>query len=196
MSKKLYILVMAFMGGATLMSMELIFPKMSMIWFGNVLSVWSANLIMALLTIAAGYALGTVLLRKEGNHKKWLIILYSICAIFFLTMPYFQKSIFESFFEMNESIGSLITAMIFMVPTIGMLAITSPILVSELESQNEKQKTNVSTVFGVSTIAGVFGLLISGLYVIPYMGLTALMQICGVLMVLNILLAVLLNARK
>lgn len=196
MIKKLNLLVMAFFGGMALMSMELIFPKMSMIWFGNILTVWSANLIMALLTIAGGYALGSILLRKVDNPKIWLIFLYCACGVFFFTMPFFQNAFFEFFLETDESLGSLIAAAVFMVPSIGVLAITSPILISELESYNAKEKTNASVIFGTSTIAGVVALLIGGLFVIPYLGLTSLTQICGGFMVINVILSVILFFRK
>lgn len=187
---------MAFFGGAALMSMELIFPKMSMIWFGNVLSVWSANLVAALATIAIGYSIGGRLVKKGRNLKSITILLYVVAGVFFLVLPYFYKMLFEGISGMGVNVGSLISAFIFMLPTIGALAVISPILVSEHEISVGTSKNSSSSVFGFSTIAGVLIILFGGLYVIPFLGLSVMMQISGAFVLLNAVLALTLFSKK
>ncbi len=173
------------------MMMEIILPKISMIWFGNLLEVWSAMLIGALLAMAIGYRIGGILVKKSRSSRTILAACYLLNAIIFFSLPHFD-GIFEFFLGMNTGLGSLLAALIVLLPSIGTLAITSPIIVDYFEKQSEGTNLKASLIFGASTFSGVFVILISGLYLLPQLGISFASTLIAVMLLLNVLLTFLL----
>ncbi len=170
------------------MSMEIIFPKISMIWFGNLLEVWSAMLIGALIAMAVGYKVGSRLVQRNQDSKWLLVACYVVAAGVFLLMPRFN-GLFESFLTLNTGVGSLLVALILLLPSIGILAITSPIIVAAFERDATNDRLKSSYIFGASTIAGVLVILMAGLYFLPYLGIAWMCAAMGGILLLNALLA-------
>lgn len=185
------LLVLSFFGGASLMMMELVFPKIAMVWFGNMLEVWSAMLISALLSMAIGYRLGSKIVATGKSLGIILPLCYVFAGLMFYLLPHFNP-IFESLLGLSSGIGSLIAALIVLLPSIGVLAISSPILISFLEKDRPDSALKSSWVFGTSTIAGVLVILALGLYIIPYLGIAFASTLAACAMLMNAILAVLL----
>jgi hypothetical protein len=193
MKDKIVIVILAAFGGAVLMSMELIFPKVSMIWFGNLLNVWSANLVMALMTIAIGYYVGAKLVERVKVNM--LPYIYGVVGIWFVFLPIVSEFLMSSMLLLNESIGSLLSAFLLMMPSIGLLAMTSPILVNEMSTRSES-KSSVSIVFSTSTFAGVAMIFLVGLYLLPNFGIVITSYVSAGIMLVSAVLSFLIRPIK
>jgi hypothetical protein len=185
----LLLLITAFLGGFVLMSMELIYPRISIIWFGNVLSVWAIDLSMSLVIIAVGYRIGSWLLKvKKRKISFYLVWIYLFVTCYLLIMSVTHEIILENISYWGVIPGSILFSLIFMLPTMGVLAISGPLLVSFLDEISLNKKSSTSIIFGTSTMGGAISMLVIGLYFLPNMGITMTIYTVVVLLGLNALL--------
>lgn len=75
-----------------------------------------------------------------------------------------------------------------MFPTMGLLAITGPLLVHLKNTVSPKTSSSTSVIFGVSTLGGAFAMLVIGLYSLPYLGIKITIYCLATLLVTNGLL--------
>lgn len=186
------LLLTAFIGGFVLMSMELVYPRISIIWFGNVLSVWAIDLSMSLISIAIGYWIGSLLIsRKKRNIITYLFSIYLFTAAYLLLMKFINHDMLEMISQMDVISGSVVFSLLFMFPTMGLLAVTSPILVYLKNSVSTKNTSSSSLIFGTSTIGGAISMLAVGLYSLPYLGINiTILALSGLLIFISFLLLI------
>lgn len=188
---KFLLIIIAFLGGFVLMSMELVFPRISMIWFGNVLSVWAIDLSMSLVIIAIGYRLGSWLLQKNKYPlKACLIAVYFFGAFYLLLINVLYKALMEYIAPLDEVFGSLLFSMILMFPTMGILAFSGPLLVKIFNATSSKHNSGSSLIFGFSTLGGAVAMLIVGLYTLPNLGISITFYFLILLLLLNAFLII------
>jgi hypothetical protein len=180
------LILIAFLGGFVLMSVELIYPRISAIWFGNILEIWAVDLSMALLVIAAGYRTGTYLLsRFQNNAFKMLIIFYTCTVMYFFIIPHLYSSILDSLLSFSTVTGAVFFALLFMIPTMGVLAVTSPLLI-EIVNQYFLFKNATPFLFGASSIGGALAMLLIGLYFLPYFGIELTCYMLATILTFNL----------
>lgn len=180
--------ITAFIGGFVLLAVELIYPRISAIWFGNILDIWAVDLSMSLLVIAIGYRSGSYFLKyKLSKLFPILYMCYLLVGVFFIFIPHFYSSILNSFLNFPVIIGAIMFAFIFMITTMGILAAASPLLV-EIASKSPTQKNATSFIYGISTLGGAAAMLFIGLYFIPYFGIKFSCYLLGILTFLNLIL--------
>jgi hypothetical protein len=152
------------------MGAEVIYPRISAIWFGNILEIWATDLSVSLLVMAIGYRLGALILQK-GNRSilKLLVIIYSISAVWFFLLPGIYRPVLDSFLNMPVVLGAFLFALLFMAPTVGLLAVTGPLLV---QFANQSKGFGVSLIYGASSLCGAIGVLLTGLYFLPHLGIS------------------------
>lgn len=180
--------LIAWIGGSVLMSVELIYPRISAIWFGNTLHVWAIDISASLLVIALGYKTGTYLLHKK-NHLvySFLYSAYLVSAFCFALIPFSYAFILDNLLGLSGFMASWLFALIFMLPTMGLLAFTSPVLV-QLVSGSTTSRTSASFIYGISSFGGAFTMLWMGLYTLPNLGIRLNCFIMSFLILIPILL--------
>lgn len=152
------------------MSGEIIYPRISAIWFGNTLDIWVADLSMSLFIVALGYLAGSHLLKKKRRVIKPLLLAYFISAAFYAALPLFYSRLLDGMLALPVVAGAYLFAWVFMIPTMGLLAFTSPLLVSASAAEINK---GASFVFGLSTLSGAIAMPVVGTYFLPYFGIRA-----------------------
>ncbi len=180
------LLLTAFLGGFVLMSMELIYPRISIIWFGNVLSVWAIDLSMSLVIVAIGYRIGSwLLIRKKWKMTTYLLLIYLITAVYLSIMNLTYSIILEKISRLDIALGSIMFSIIFMFPTIGLLAVSGPLLVYLKNNFSVKKTLGPSLIFGFSTLGGAISMLVIGLYSLPYLGISVTIYCLVTVLIVN-----------
>lgn len=183
------LLITAFLSGLVLMSMELVYPRISIIWFGNVLTVWAIDLSMSLVIIAIGYRIGSWLLkRKKREISYYLLLIYLITAVYLLIINLTYQVVLEKISSLDVIFGTILFSIFFMFPTMGLLAISGPLLVYLKNIVSPKNVSGSSIIFGVSTMGGAIAMLVIGLYSLPYLGIKITIYCLVTLLVSNGLL--------
>lgn len=185
---KFLVLLISFISGFVLMSVELLFPRISAIWFGNILNIWAINIAMSLLIIGFGYKTGSILLKRGTSPKKILLTVYGLVALYLAVFPDLYTSVLDSLIHMNENLGAMLFSCFLMLPTIGLLAVSSPVLVSR-----SKPQLDTSAVFFSSTTGGALSILTTGLFLIPYHGIGQTFIVMAAFMALNLVVLFLLK---
>lgn len=176
----------AFLGGYALMAVEIIYPRISAIWFGNILDVWAVDLAMSLFILALGYRAGSYLLAKNKNALyNYLLLAYFLASSLFFFLPHFYVTLLDAFLDLPVISGAILFAFIFMIPTIGVLAATAPLWV---EIISKKSKNGPSLMYGISSLGGAVAMLLAGLYTLPNWGIRSNCYLLGGLLFINILL--------
>lgn len=165
MIKFLYILII-FFSGFNLIAIELLFPRITSIWFGNILNIWAINFAMSLLVCALGYRLGSILISKKIKGFKIIILLFSLIFAHNLLISNYYQAILDSMLFMEETIATIIFSFLFLFPSIGLLTTITPLLVDEFNTTLKP-----ASIFFISTLGGTISVLIIGIYVIPNYGI-------------------------
>lgn len=189
-NKQSYILflLISFLSGFALMSMELVYPRISIIWFGNVLTVWAIDLSMSLVIIAIGYRIGSWLIsRKKGELSYYLLFIYLFAVVYLIIINLSHKMILEKIALLDVVLGSILFSLFFMLPTMGLLAVSGPLLVQLINTNCSNTTQSTAVIFGTSTMGGAIAMLVIGLYSLPHLGISITIYFLISLLIINIL---------
>ncbi|NQY68275.1 MAG: fused MFS/spermidine synthase [Flavobacteriales bacterium] len=171
--------VIGFIEGGSLMACEILGPKLIAPFFGTSLYVWTSVLGITLGAMTAGYWVGGNISEKHPTNKT---LFYAICtsAVLMLLMPFIARGVMGiTINTMGIISGPFFSSLIFLFPPIFVFGTVSP-LVIQLASKNIENAGKVAgTVYGISTLGGILGLGITGLYMIPEIGLKMTCVIFG-----------------
>jgi hypothetical protein len=173
----LYITTSFFSGGILLCS-EVLIGKIIGKYYGNTLFSWVIILIVSLLAIFLGYNMGARLANKT-NFRVYKMLL--ILSLLFVNIYLFDNKILNLLFVFPYELGLIANTIILLFPLILLLSAITPIMIRELSKYYEN---SYGIILAVSTIGGVVFTLIGSLYIIPFLGLSFLTLIFGVLILI------------
>ena len=123
-----FYLVLSFMEGGAVMAAELLGARMIAPFYGTTLFVWSSVIGVTLAALAVGYFIGGYLADWHPRN----ILLFSVLAagsVLLALMPILAKFVLEATSGMGIRTGSLVSALIFLLPPLACLGMTSPIII-------------------------------------------------------------------
>ena len=177
----------AFIEGASVMAVELSGAKLVAPFFGDSLAVWASVLGVTMMGLALGYFLGGRMSEKMKGPEKLFLVLAG-AAFFTALMPLDSRWVMQATQSMDVRWGSLLSAMVFLMPPMLLFGMVSPLLIRLGSTEPEKAGKVSGMVFGLSTIGGIFATFLMGFYLIPNWGLTRpLWLFAGLLFMLPIL---------
>lgn len=153
----LYFLI--FLEGFLVMGVELTSSLILKPYFGGSLEVWTFIIGITMSSLALGYFFGSFLAKKLEVKTVCYYLFFGISLLIFL-MPFISKTYFRSFIE-EDVTGILVrTVPMFLFPPLFLLGSLSSILVKGLNEVMRLKKQAVANVFAISTLSGVFALLL------------------------------------
>ncbi|OGY41862.1 MAG: hypothetical protein A2Y82_05400 [Candidatus Buchananbacteria bacterium RBG_13_36_9] len=193
--KKIYLLVLAFTSGMTIMAVEISASRLIAPYFGTSTFVWTNIIGVIMVALALGYYLGGKLADTLADFKMLLKICLSASLILliipFLTGPlvdFITKNIIvfksASFFIFG---GSLITVSILFILPIILLGMVSPYIIKLLSLLDPQIGKDAGLVFSVSTIGSILGTFLPTLLFIPYLGTRKTIIIFTILLIIVVL---------
>ncbi|VAW71550.1 hypothetical protein MNBD_GAMMA13-1548 [hydrothermal vent metagenome] len=165
-----YLLFVCFFEGASVMAVELIGAKLIAPWFGTSLYVWTSVLGVSMLGLATGYYLGGYWSRRQ-HHARQLQILLLLSTVFIAIMPISAELVLASTQLMDVRWGSLISALVFILPPLVFMGMVSPMVIRYCAAGKTQTGHTAGLVFAASTVGGVSSVLLTGFYLIPVWGL-------------------------
>jgi hypothetical protein len=163
------VFLMVFIGGFTVMSIEMLGGRLLAPYFGSSIYVWGSIITTFMLALSVGYLLG-------GNVSVWhpslrrLGIIFLFCALACLPMVFgaeaFMMWVFEQ--QLDPRYGSLIAAAgLFFLPTTAM-GFISPYAVRLLVTNTHLSGAVAGKLYFVSTAGSALGVLITSFYLVLY----------------------------
>lgn len=164
----LYAIVM--IEGGAVMGIELLGVKMMAPFYGTTLYVWAGVLTVTLAGLASGYFAGGRIASSFKGNLSAPVILFTGAVLVFL-MPYTSLWIMESTNHLGIRMGSLVAALIFLMPPLICMGMISPIIIQLATSSLENTGKIAGMVYALSTLAGIIMTLVTGLYLLPEWGI-------------------------
>jgi len=165
-SMKGYLYLTAAVCGAAILIVEILGAKMLAPFFGTSHFVWTAQIGVTLVSLAAGYYLGGKI--ADRNPKPSLLYLFILIAAIYLclTVPLCRPISYQCL-KLNLAAGSLMASLfLFFVPLM-LLATAAPFIVKLLTSSIQIVGGQVGRLSAISTLGSVLGTLLIGYILIP-----------------------------
>lgn len=189
---KFLIYITAFGYGALLMYFEVLSAKIIIPFYGASLKVWASVFNGVLMGLSVGYYLGGLM------KDRYFPALCSLTAsIFIFTIPFVSVSYMESLYAFGHNSGLLLTSLfICFIPSVAFGAL-SPSLVNLLCRTHEETGQLAGRIFCISTVGGVIMAIVSGFWLIPYIGIANSCLIIGIAMAfVSLLFSISFNEKK
>lgn len=180
---RFYLYLTVSLCGAAILIVEILGAKMLAPFFGTSHFVWTAQIGVTLVSLAAGYYFGGKLAdRKTKPALVYLLIL--IAAVYLcLTVP-LCRPISYKFLSFKLAVGSLLASgFLFFVPLM-LLAMVYPFVVRILTASVQVVGGQVGRLSALSTIGSVLGTLLIGYVLIPHLPNSMIMFLTAIILML------------
>jgi spermidine synthase len=154
--------------GASILIVEILGAKMLSPYVGTSHFVWTAQIAVTLVSLAAGYYFGGWLVdRSPALHRLFFCI--SAAALYLGLSVLAVRNVAYAFLELNLALGALISsAILFFVP-LTLLAATGPFLIRVLALSFSDIGGQVGRLSAISTLGSVLGTVLIGYILIPFL---------------------------
>jgi spermidine synthase len=177
-TKKIYLLVLAFTSGLTIMAVEITASRLIAPYFGTSTFIWTNIIGVIMVALSIGYYVGGKISDKLPDLKLLLEIILVACIILlvipFIIQPIVGVVVDNILFLQSATImiflGSLITVSVLFIVPILLLGVVSPFIIKLLSTDEQRIGTDAGLVFSISTIGSIIGTFLPILVFIPYLG--------------------------
>ena len=189
MAKLLLVNVLAFGGGFTIMSFELLGGRILAPWFGGSIYVWGSIITVFMLSLSLGYLLGGRLSLRSPTLAKFGTIFVVAAAILYPAVHLAEPMMAWTFERIEDPrYGSLAASlMLFVAPTV-VLGVISPYAVRLLVREREESGQVAGTLYFVSTLGSALGTLATSFYFVLWFEINAIVSgLSGTLLALGVM---------
>ena len=187
MSRRLIVNILAFSGGFSIMSLELLGGRILAPWFGGSIYVWGSIITVFMLSLSLGYLLGGRWSLRSPSLARFGGIFVAAAVILFPAVRFAEPVMAFVFAHLEDPrYGSLAaSSALFVAPTVVLGAI-SPYSVRLLVREREESGKVAGTLYFVSTLGSALGTLATSFYFVLWfeidsivLGLSAALLACG-----------------
>lgn len=182
--------IIAFVGGAVVMILELVGSRILAPYLGTSIIVWTSLIGIILASLSLGYWWGGKLADKNPSYKTFsFIILISgllIAAVALIKTP------FLFFLQKNLEdlrIGSVFATLVLFAPPSATLGMISPYAIRLKIKSLKKSGETAGAIYAVSTAGSILGTFLAGFYLIATFGSTKILYILSATLILTSLFA-------
>jgi len=179
------------------MGLEMTGSRVLATFFGSSIYVWGAIISVFLAALAVGYFVGGMVADRRPDFNV-LIYLLLFDGIWLLVIPVYANRLCRVILSLGpgQRLGPLLsTLLLFGGPSV-LLGMVSPFAV-RLAARSVHQMGNVSgSLYALSTVGSIAGTLITAFWLVPAIGVRAILQILGISLLILPLLVVIPFRRK
>jgi hypothetical protein len=161
------IYILAFVGGFTIMSLELLGGRVMAPYFGSSIYVWGSIITIFMLSLSIGYLIGGRLSLHRPSLGRYALI-FLAAAVCLYPLVYFSEAMMEWIFEhvTDPRYGSLLASCImFIIPTV-IMGMISPYSIRMLVPTTEHAGQVAGILYFVSTLGSALGTLATSFYLV------------------------------
>jgi len=177
-SLRVYFLITAALCGAIVMVIEILGSRVIGPFFGVSLFVWTSLITVTLLALALGYAVGGQL-SDRFNHSRYLYLIIILSALFCLAIPLMKGVVLKASMSLGLRGGAFTAALILFGPTLFLLGCVSPYLVKLCSRHWQNVGKTVGGLYALSTLGSTLGSLVTGFWMVGYLGIDKSLYFIG-----------------
>ena len=182
---RLLLNIIVFIGGAVLMSLEIVGSRVLAPYFGNSIFVWGSLISVVLAALSVGYYWGGRMSEHNPSFAKLLLLLVVPGAMIFV-LPFLYPTV--NLWVAEADFGAranplIVSAIYFLVPGIFLGAI-SPYAIRLGATTLSTVGSTAGTLYALSTCGSIFGTLFTAFYLIPAIGVANIIHALGITLLL------------
>jgi spermidine synthase len=181
---RFFFLVISFWAGTVVMSFELVGARLLMPLFGMGIQVWTVVIATSLAALAVGYWIGGKIADARPSVITLAMVLL-LAAVSLVFVRVFGRNLPAAFQNMSLVAGACCSSISIIAAPLVLLGMVQPVLARLLVRTAARTGTVVGCLMAAGTIGGIFGTAMTGLLLIPHIGLstTLLILVVGTLCV-------------
>jgi len=162
--------IVAFMGGAIVMTLEIVGSRVVAPYLGTSTPVWTALIGVILASLSIGYWLGGKIADKNANPRV-LAGIIALSGVFTGLIVYFREflDLFEASAQMLP-LASIAVAILLFTPATICLGMISPYVVRLRLTNVETSGATVGRLYALSTFGSIIGTFMGGFILISFIG--------------------------
>lgn len=178
-----YLVVTTVVCGALVMVIEVLGSRVIGPFFGVSLYVWTSLITVALLALAAGYAIGGWLSdRRPSPDYLYAIIL--VAGLLVLFVPAAQYPVLTAAQPLGLRTGAFVSTLVLFGPSLLLMGCVSPYVVKIAAREFRQIGSTVGRFYAYSTVGSCAGTVLTGFVLIAYLGVNRIFQMTGALLIL------------
>lgn len=176
--------IVAFVGGITIMAVEITATRLMGPYFGTSIYIWTNILGVIMVALATGYWLGGRIADKHPTPKVFFTILLITSALI-LILPFFGPPLLSFLSDqiitptISLIVYSLLASIVIFFVPFAMLGMISPYLIRLSNRQVEQTGRVAGGIFAISTIGSIVGTFLPTLVTVPLIGVERTIVIFG-----------------
>ncbi|MBN8218290.1 MAG: fused MFS/spermidine synthase [Spirochaetes bacterium] len=159
--------------GAEVMALEIMGTRVIAPLYGAGLFIWTALIAVTLLSLAAGYSLGGRW-ADRGRGTATVFLVLAICAGWLALLPFVSRPVMENAMGLGMRGGAFLSAALLFAAPLALLGAVGPLAIKTLSSRLEIVGRRVGFVYALSTVGSFIGAVAVGFFLIPALGLRAI----------------------
>lgn len=181
------VMVVAFVNGFVIMSIELLGGRIMAPYFGSSVYVWGSIITIFMLSLSFGYLLGGRLSMRNPNPVSFSLFFFT-SALLSLPIIFFADWTMTQIFLVIDDprYGSLLTALLLYFLPICMMGVVSPYAIRLLVQSEQASGRTAGLLYFVSTLGSALGTLATSFYFVLWFeidqvmwGLFIALILCG-----------------
>lgn len=181
-----YVYFTAAVTGAAIMIIEILGAKMLAPYVGTSHFVWTAQIAVTLVALAAGYYAGGRLVDRSTRLSR-LYTCILLAAIYVAVFIGFVEPVAYWCLRFKLAPGSLLASFFLFFIPLALLAMTGPFLVRVLTSSLQSVGGNTGRLTAISTVGSFVGTILIGYVLVPHMRNSLTMYLTSVLLLVVVL---------
>ena len=174
-------LIAAFIEGFSVMAIEVAGARIIIPVYGTSLTSWSLVLAITLFGLAAGYYMGGKISHLY-LHKIKLEHLLFATGIVLIAIPFYSKLLLFSSLSLSFLPGLILSLFIIIFPPLILLGAVTPIIIHHFDKNVGRAGLSAGNVFALSTLGGIIGALLCGIYLLPTFGIRITIISIGIIL--------------
>ncbi|MDX8386114.1 MAG: fused MFS/spermidine synthase [Gallionella sp.] len=152
-------------------------------FFGVSLFVWTSLITVAMIALAAGYAIGGHLSDRKSSPD-WLYGIIMVAGVLVILTTVVKGTILQICLPLGLRWGALASAMLLYGPALFLLGCVSPYVVKIAAREMNNIGKTVGSFYAISTVGSVVGTMLTGFVLIAYLGIDQIFLLTGSLLIL------------
>lgn len=173
-----YLVLTAFVCGGLIMVIEVLGSRVIGPFFGVSLFVWTALITVALVALAAGYAIGGHLADRRSSPD-WLYGIILLAGVAVLLVPLAKAPVLKACLPLGLRGGALASAAALFGPSLFLLGCVSPYVVKIAARELHNLGRTVGGLYALSTVGSFVGTVATGFFLIAFLGVNQIFLLTG-----------------
>jgi spermidine synthase len=193
--KDFYIYCVVVVGGAVVLTLELLGTRILGPFYGVSLFLWSVLIAITLLSLSIGYTIGGRLADRYPSFHR-LTSLIGIAGIWIVLIPWIRHPLLVATEPLGLRPAVFIASFVLFSPPLILLGTIIPYAIKIKTNNLDQLGKTAGDLYALSTFSSVIAALATSSFLIPYVGVSRLTLIIGLILIVLAIAGYMLNKKN